>query len=308
MVSNGAAHDEKIGPVAYGWLSVATALTTLALKAVAAWITGSVSLMSDAFESIVNVVAAVLAVVALRVAQRPADDKFPHGYEKVEYFSSGFEGALIVVAAGGIVFEAIPRLVAPEPIQSIDTGLVFTAAATALNVAVAQVLFRAARKHRSIALEADAHHLMSDVWTSVGVFAAILAVRLTGWHLLDPFAALLVAANIVRIGVSLVGRSMRGLLDAGFDGEEAEKVRASLDALAAKHAIEFHALRTRQAGSRRFIAVHVLVPGTWTVQHGHDLCEEVEHELRDLAPRTTVFTHLEPIEDPRSFDDQHLDR
>ncbi len=295
-------------PTAYAWLSVATAVGTLALKAVAAWATGSVSLLSDALESIVNLVAAALAVVALRLAARPADSAHPHGYEKVEYFSSGFEGALILVAAAGIAVEAIPRLLSPRPIESVSVGLLFSGIACVANLVVARLLLRVGRQTRSIALEADGHHLMSDVWTSVGVLGAIVAVHFTGLTILDPIAALVVAANIVRIAGPLVVRSFRGLMDASLPADELDPIRAALVHIKSTYPVEIHALRTRQAGARRFVELHVLVPGDWTVARGHDLCEEVEHRIRALAPRTTVTTHLEPLEDPRAFGDENLDR
>lgn len=297
-----------IGPIRYAWLSLATAISTLALKACAAYVTGSVGLLSDALESIVNVVAALFAVFVLRVAARPADDAHPHGYEKVEYFSSGFEGALILIAALAIMVEAVPRLFAPTALRSVDVGVGLSAVAGLMNFAVARALFHGAKRHHSIALEADAHHLMTDVWTSVGVLGAIVAAKLTGWHRIDPLVAIVVAANIMRTGGSLIGRSLRGLLDAALPEEELRLVNATLQAFVQREGAQFHALRTRQSGARRFIEVHVLVSGSWSVKRGHDLCEDVERELRKLAPRTTVMTHLEPIEDPQSFADQDLDR
>lgn len=300
--------SRPLEPVAYAWLSVATAIGTLALKSVAAWATGSVSLLSDALESVVNVVAAAFAVLVLRFAARPADRLHPHGYEKVEYFSSGFEGALILAAAAGIALEAIPRLFSPRPLESVDVGVIFSGAACLANVVVARVLFRAAKRTRSIALEADGHHLMSDVWTSVGVIGAIVVVKLTGYQLLDPIAALVVSANIVRIALPLLVRSFRGLLDVSLPSDELEPIQKIVAELSLAQPIQIHALRTRQAGARRFVELHVLVPGDWSVRRGHDLCEEVEQRIRSLAPRTTVTTHLEPLEDPRAFGDEALDR
>jgi cation diffusion facilitator family transporter len=297
-----------MGSSGYAWLSVATAVATLALKGIAAYITGSVGLYSDALESIVNLVAALLAVYAIRVATRPADEAFPHGYDKAEYFSSGFEGALILVAAFLMGFEAIRRLLAPAPLVEIELGLGISMVACAMNFVVSRALMQGAKKHESIALEADAHHLMTDVWTTIGVAIAVVLVRVTGWQWLDPVAALIVAANVVRIGVALVRRSSRGLLDAALPSQERAAVDAMLEEVSAREGAQFHAVRTRQAGARRFIELHVVVPGRWSVQRGHDLCEKIEEGLRNLGPRTTVLTHLEPLEDPKSYADQQLDR
>ncbi len=295
-------------PSAWAWLSVATAVATLGLKAGAAYITGSVSLLSDALESIVNLVAALGAVLALREAAKPADDEHPHGHDKVEYFSSGFEGALILAAAVTIATTAIPRLLDPRPLEDTGIGLAISTAASGINLLVARMLFAAGKKHRSITLEADAHHLMTDVWTSAGVLVAVVLVRLTGLLWLDPVAALIVAANIVRTAVMLIRRSLLGLMDTALDAASQKQIDEVLAAVSASEPVSFHAVRTREAGSRRFIDLHVLVPGSWTVQQGHDLCEEVERRLRELSPRTSVLTHLEPVEDPRSFEDQQLDR
>lgn len=307
-MSKPAATETAGAPSAWAWLSVATAVATLGLKAGAAYITGSVSLLSDALESIVNLVAALGAVLALREAAKPADDEHPHGHDKVEYFSSGFEGALILAAAVTIATTAIPRLLDPRPLEDTGIGLAISTAASGINLLVARMLFAAGKKHRSITLEADAHHLMTDVWTSAGVLVAVVLVRLTGLLWLDPVAALIVAANIVRTAVMLIRRSLLGLMDTALDAASQKQIDEVLAAVSASEPVSFHAVRTREAGSRRFIDLHVLVPGSWTVQQGHDLCEEVERRLRELSPRTSVLTHLEPVEDPRSFEDQQLDR
>jgi len=266
-----------------------------------------VGLLSDALESLVNLVAAIVALRALAVAARPADEEHAYGHTKAEYFSSGFEGALVLVAAVLIVGTAVGRLLTPVPLTRLGTGLVLSVVASVINLGVARVLFRAAREHTSIALEADAHHLMTDVWTSVGVLAGVGLVGLTGWQLLDPLVALLVAANITRVGISLVRRSMLGLLDTALPPDVQGEIQRVLD----RHrtnGIEFHAFRTRRSGARRFMSVHVLVPGAWTVQRGHDLLEEIEAEIRAEVPRLAVFTHLEPIEDPVAWHDTTLER
>lgn len=291
----------------YAWLSVLAAILTIGLKGGAYVLTDSVGLLSDALESLANLAAAVVALRAIAVAARPADDEHAYGHTKAEYFSSGFEGALVLVAAGAIVWTAVDRLLHPVALERIVEGVAISIVASAVNFGVARVLFRAARQHYSIALEADAQHLMTDVWTSAGVVAGVALVAITGWTALDPIVALLVAANIARIGVSLVRRSMLGLLDTALP----EEVRARVGRVFARHeanGIRFHALRTRQAGTRSFISTHVLVPGDWSVQRGHDLLERIEEELRAEVPNATVFTHLEPIEDPVSWEDTSLER
>jgi cation diffusion facilitator family transporter len=291
----------------YAWLSVAAALATMALKGVAYRLTGSVGLLSDALESLVNLAAALLTLGMVALAARPPDDEHAFGYGKAEYFSSGAEGALILLAAAAIGWTAVERLAAPRPIESAWLGLAFSSLASLVNLGVARVLLRAGLRHHSIALEADGHHLMTDVWTSVGVVAGVGAVAVTGWERLDPLIALAVAVQILRSGAALVRRSFQGLLDPAVAGHELDAVRRVL----ARHAgpdVQFHALRTRQAGARRFVAMHVLVPGGWTVRRGHDLCERLEAEIAAEIPNAVVFTHLEAVEDPTSFADQRLDR
>lgn len=291
----------------YAWLSVGAALTTIALKSAAYGLTRSVALLSDALESLVNLVAAVIALVVLRVAEAPADDEHEHGHEKVEYFSSGFEGALIFAAAIAIVVAAVQRILEPRPLAELGVGLVFATAASVVNLAVARLLLRASKRHRSIVLEADGHHLMTDVWTSVAVLAGLGVVALTGLSWLDPVLAILMAALILRTGGKLLYRSGMGLLDAGVPRADRERLEALLDGFRTE-GMTWHALRTRQSGTRRFISVHVLVPGDWSVQRGHDLLERIEAALRTPEPKTTVITHLEPIEDPCAYQDLGLDR
>lgn len=289
------------------WLSIAAAAATISLKVLAWSVTGSVGLLSDAAESAVNLVAAVVALLALRWAAKPADEEHTYGHAKAEYFSAGVEGSLIVVAALAIVATAVPRLIDPAPIDDVGVGLAVSAGASLINLGVGLVLLRAGRRHRSITLEADGRHLVTDVWTSAGVIAGVAAVALTDWQRLDPIIALAVAANIIFTGSSLLRRSVGGLMDRALAPEELQRIH---DVLAPfeREGIRFHALRTRQAGRRAFISVHVLVPRAWTVQHGHDEVERVEAALREALPYATVFTHLEPLEDPRSYDDTQLDR
>jgi cation diffusion facilitator family transporter len=291
----------------YAVISIIAALATIGLKGGAYLITGSVGLLSDALESMVNLAAAIVALIALSAAARPEDQDHRYGHSKAEYFSSGFEGALIMLAAASIVYTSVQRLLSPQPIERIGLGAGISLAATVINLVVARVLFRAGRRHQSITLEADAHHLMSDVWTSVGVIIGVGAAAMTGWHRLDPIIAILVAINIVRTGVNILRRSLLGLLDTAIPEDLLRKITAIM-ARHARHGVRFHALRTRQAGAWRFVDFHVLVPGSWSVQRGHDLLEEIEEEVRGAIPNCSVFTHLEPIEDPASFADVKLER
>jgi cation diffusion facilitator family transporter len=291
----------------FAWLSVAAALTTIALKTGAYALTGSVGLLSDAMESGVNLAAAVGAVVSLSLAVRPADENFAFGYAKVEYFSSGAEGMMILAAAIGIAVAAIDRLLHPRALDAAWLGLGLSAVAAAVNGGVALVLRRAGKRHGSIVLEADASHLFVDVWTSAGVIAGVGLVWMTGWMWLDPVLAIAVAAQVVWTGVQLLRRSVAGLLDVALGPEERDLLRQVLDRYAAE-GVAWHALLTRQAGARRFASVHILVPGAWTVAQGHDCLERIEADLRAAVPRLHMTTHLEPKEDPVSYEDGELDR
>jgi cation diffusion facilitator family transporter len=291
----------------FAWLSIGAAVLTIGLKAAAYWLTGSVGLLSDALESLVNLAAAIMALAMLTLAARPPDEEHAYGHSKAEYFASGVEGALILLAAASIGWTAWGRLLSPQPIEQVGFGLAISVVASLLNFGVARVLLVASRRYHSITLEADAHHLMTDVWTSAGVLLGVGAVSLTGWERLDPIIALLVAANIVWAGVQIIRRSALGLLDTALPQEERAAVQQILDRYV-QEGIAHHALRTRQAGARRFVSVHILVPGTWTVQHGHHMLERIEHDIRQALPNATVFTHLEPLEDPIAWEDIHLDR
>jgi cation diffusion facilitator family transporter len=298
---------ERRGLLRFAVLSVVAALVTIGLKAAAYLLTGSVGLLSDALESFVNLIAALVALLALSVAARPADDEHAYGHTKAEYFSSGFEGALIVIAAATIVVAAVGRLIAPRPIEAPGLGLTITGIASAINLVVALVLQRAGRRHESITLEADGQHLMADVWTSLGVIIGVGAAALTGWLWLDAMVAIAVAFNVLRSGVRLLRRSMLGLLDTSLPDETLATITSILESHG-KSGVRYHALRTRQAGARRFISFHILVPGHWTVQQGHDLLEQIEERIREAVPRSVVDTHLEPIEDPVSWEDTRLER
>jgi cation diffusion facilitator family transporter len=293
--------------VGYAWLSIGAAVAAIALKTGAYWLTDSVGLLSDALESLVNLVAAAVALVALTVAARPADEDHSFGHDKAEYFSSGLEGGLILLAAFAIAVTALDRLLHPRPLVHVGLGLAVSLVASLINLGTALVLLSAGRRHHSITLEADAHHLMTDVWTSAGVLVGVGAVRLTGLGWLDPVVAFAVAGNIVRMGVRLVRRSMRGLMDAALPGDEQGVIREVLDGFRGE-GVDYHALRTRRAAARRFVSVHILVPGAWTVQRGHDLLERVEAAICARLPNLTIFTHLEPLEDPVAWGDEGLDR
>jgi cation diffusion facilitator family transporter len=291
----------------YAVLSIAAAVLTIGLKLGAYLLTGSVGLFSDAAESVVNLVAAVAALWALIYAARPPDEEHAYGHNKAEYFSSGLESALILIAAVWIGIAAWGRLVDPQPLQNVGLGLSVALVATALNGGVALAILRAGRRLRSITLQADAQHLLTDVWTSLGVVLGILTVQLTGWLVLDPLIGLLVTANIVWTGVRLLRDTAQGLLDRTLPPEDQEAILRVLSRYEEK-GIRFHALRTRASGPRRFISMHVLVPGKWTVQQGHDLSERIETNLAEALPQSTFFIHIEPSEDPASFADQSLDR
>lgn len=291
----------------YTFLSIGAAILTIALKAGAYFLTGSVGLLSDAAESVVNLVAAVIATWAVTYAAKPPDEQHSFGHYKAEYFSSGVEGALILVAAASIAIAAWERLFHPQPLEQLGIGLALSLVATAVNGGLAFAMLRASKRLRSITLRADAHHLLTDVWTSVGVVLGLILVPITHWLILDPIIALIVAANIVWTGVRLLKETGLGFLDTAMPASD-RRVVTDILANYGSQKVQFHALRTRVAGSRRFISLHVLVPGAWTVQQGHDLCEEIELSIARSLPGAYVFTHLEPIEDPVSWEDQHLDR
>jgi cation diffusion facilitator family transporter len=291
----------------YALLSVATAVVTIALKLFAWKLTGSVGLLSDAMESFVNLLAALVAFWALTVARKPADPEHAFGHTKAEYLASGFEGMAILAAAAAITAVALDRLQHPQPLAEIGVGLLVSVAASAVNGVVAVVLIRASRRLDSITLRADAWHLLTDVATSAGVLAGVALVWATGWLVLDPVVALLVAANIVWTGLKLLHETGQGLLDRALNQEDQRKIEAILDRFRVR-GVDFHEVRTRAAGPRRFVQMHVLVPGAWSVQSGHDLLEEVETDLVAALPGLSVITHLEPLEDPASWEDGGLDR
>jgi cation diffusion facilitator family transporter len=300
-------HTNRSFLTRFAWLSIGAAVVTIALKTIAYLLTGSVGLLSDALESIVNLVGAMMALAMLTIAARPADEDHTYGHSKAEYFSSGVEGALILIAAVSIVITAIPRLITPKPLEQVGLGLGVSVAASLVNLVVALILSKAGKRYNSITLEADAQHLMTDVWTSVGVLAGVGLVALTGWERLDPIVAFIVAANIIWSGVRIVRMSALGLMDTALPIKEQAILKSILEKYTQK-GVEYHALRSRQSGSRQFVSFHVLVPGKWTVHRGHRLLESIEADVRSALPSATVFTHLESLNDPASWEDTNLDR
>ena len=292
----------------FAWLSIGAAIATISLKAAAYSLTGSVGLLSDAIESLVNLAGAVMALSMLIIAARPADESHVYGHSKAEYFASVTEGLLILGAAVGIISAAVNRLLQPRELEQLGLGLGVSVAASAINFIVARVLLREGKARQSITLEADAHHLLTDVWTSAGVIGGVAIAGLTGWTLLDPLVAMAVALNIIWTGVRLVSRSVSGLMDAALPGQERQLIEGVMEKYRAQ-GVSFHALRTRQAAARRFISVHILVPGEWTVHDAHHVAEDFESDIRQvLGSVVTVFTHIEPVEDELSMEDMFLDR
>ncbi|WHU48884.1 cation diffusion facilitator family transporter [Gordonia sp. L191] len=290
----------------YALLSIVTAIVVIIMKLLAWRVSGSVGLLSDALESLVNLAAAVAAFLALRVVARPADAEHNFGHSKAEYFSAVFEGVLIIAAAVAIVVAAAERLAHPAELDSVGLGLVISVVATVLNGAVAVLLLRAGKRYRSMTLEADGKHLLTDVWTTVGVVVGVFLVMVTGWQPLDSIVAILVAINIVFVGGRLVWRSGDGLLDAALPAADLVKISGVLDRFRSEK-VDFHDIRTREAGHERFVQLHMLVPGEWTIDRGHDLVEAVEDELHATLDHLRVTIHLEPIDDPRAYEPWRLD-
>jgi cation diffusion facilitator family transporter len=286
----------------YAWLSIAAAVLTMGLKLIAWRVTGSVGLLSDALESLVNLGGAVMALLMLRIAVQPPDSDHAYGHSKAEYFSSGFEGMLIFIAGGLIIWQALPHLLDPQPLQQAWAGLAVAALAAVVNFVVARILLTAGHRYRSITLEADSHHLMTDVWTSIGILVGVALVAITGWRLLDPLIAIAVAVNILWTGVRLLRESADGLMDTVWDEGDLRALDEVLNQFRDGN-VQFHAIRTRRAAARRFVSFHLLVPGAWPVQQAHELAERVEARLAELMPGVSAISHIEPIEDPASYAD-----
>ncbi|GAB2475293.1 cation diffusion facilitator family transporter [Luteococcus sediminum] len=286
----------------FAWLSIAAALGTIALKTFAWQVTGSVGLLSDAAESLVNLAAAIIALMALRLAIKPPDRNHNFGHSKAEYFSAAAEGAMIFVAAGVIILTAVQRFMEPQPLENVGIGLLVSVLASFLNGGVAWVLLRAGRKYRSMTLTADGKHLLTDVWTSVGVVLGVALVWLTKWPRLDAIVAMAVGINILFTGAKLMHESGMGLMDVSLPKAENNRIREILEGFTADH-VMFHGVRTRESGNRRYMDMHLLVPGAWSVQQAHDLVEEITEALVAEFDDLHVMIHAEPIEDPRSYDD-----
>ena len=278
----------------FAWLSIAAALTTLTLKTLAAWMTGSVGLLSDAAESVVNLVAAVVALLALRIAARPADTHHNFGHGKAEYLSASVEAVMIFAAAVAIIVTAVPRLVEPRPLENVGPGLLVSVAAGAVNGVVAVTLVRAGRRHRSLALTADGKHLLTDVWTSVGVVVGVVLVALTGFARLDPVVALLVAANIVVTGGGLLTQAVGGLMDRAIPAGARTELDGVLEDFAQQHGVSFHAVRTRAVGRTHLVSVHLVVPARWSVVRSHSVTLDLEGAVAGRLQDTFIQTHVEP--------------
>lgn len=280
----------------YAWLSIAAAIVTITLKSAAYWFTGSVGLLSDALESLINLAAAIVALFTLRIAASPADEEHAFGHDKAEYFSSGIEGTLIFIAAISIAYTAVQRLLNPQPLESLGVGLIVSGVATVVNFVVAGILIRVGKTHHSLVLEADGHHLMTDVWTSIGVIVGVGLVSFTGWLRLDPIIAILVAINILWTGFSLIKRSVLGLMDTAV----APEIQRIAEEILKKHAesdgITFENFRSRQSGMKKFFYVDMQFPNDWTIHRVHEIADRIELEIQEKIPNSTVFSHLEPFD------------
>lgn len=290
-------------------LSILAALTTILLKFAAYFQTGSMGFFSDALESLVNLFAAIIALILLHLSEKPADEEHEFGHGKAQYFSSALEGALIFIAAFSIIYTSIPKIFNPQPLNNIGAGSLLSVAAAVVNLVVGYILLKKGKKYDSIILEADGKHLIADVLTSIGVILGVVLVKVTGFYFLDPIIAIAVALYIVYIGFKLISRSTSELMDAAIPKEEQQMVVEYLDSLTEKN-IEYHSLLTRKAGYRKFITLHLLVPGDWSVQKGHDCAEAIEQNIEQMFgnANVTVTSHIEPLEDPVSFNDIGFDR
>ena len=297
---NKSIQKKSLAPIV--WFSIIASILTIAIKSAAYYITGSVGFMSDAIESLINLAAGIVAFIMLTVAARPPDKEHPFGHDKAEYFSSLIEGILIVLAAIGISFAAINRIYHPQPLGSLNLGLMFSVIATIINLITARILLYYGRKHNSITLEADSDHLMTDVWTTIGIIAGIFLVKLTNWQILDPIMAIIVAVSILYTGAKLIIRSTDGLMDTKLTEKDLIRIKQILTRFEEQD-INYHALYTRSAASKRFISFHLLVPGDYTVFKAHELAKLIENELEKEFAYSDIFIHLEPINDPDAFDD-----
>lgn len=302
-MSSSQTKNSQINLAKFAWMSIIVSVVVFGMKMAAWWATGSVGLLSDALESTVNIVAAVVALFALRTAMKPADAMHHFGRGKAEYFSASIEGFMILLAALIIVYTAIDRIISPRELEQIGWGLTISTVAAVINGGAALILLRAGKLHRSPVLVADGKHLMTDVWTSVGVIVGVGLVVITGWNRLDGIVALAVGLNIIVTGINLLRSSTAGLMDKALSDDDHLKIVKVLTKYE-REDVKFHALQTREAGRQRFVSMHVLVPGAWTIQKGHDLSEELEADIIAELPDTIITTHVEPLEDERSWADE----
>ncbi len=294
--------SEKRAPLKFIWMSIAASVLTISLKSLAYFLTGSVGLLSDAIESFINLAAGIMALIMLIIALSPPDRKHPFGHNKAEYFSSVTEGILILLAAIAIGVTAIERIIRPQPIEQLGTGLLISAAASIINLAVGLMLLKAGKKYRSIILESDGKHLLTDVWTTAGVLLALLLVKITGWIILDSIIAVIVALNIIYTGIKLIIRSVSGLMDTAISDKDQMEIKKILDECCAGE-VKYHSLHTRIAASKRFIFFHLIVPGSWNISNSHEITKEIERRIKSALEDSEVFIHIEPLDDPDSFDD-----
>jgi len=302
-MSSSQTNNSQINLAKFAWMSIIVSVVVFGMKMAAWWATGSVGLLSDALESTVNIVAAVVALFALRTAMKPADAMHHFGRGKAEYFSASIEGFMILLAALIIVYTAIERIISPRDLEQIGWGLTISTVAAVINGGAALILLRAGKLHRSPVLIADGKHLMTDVWTSVGVIVGVGLVVVTGWNRLDGIVAMAVGLNIIVTGINLLRSSTAGLMDKALSDDDHLKIVNVLTKYESDE-VKFHALQTREAGRQRFVSMHVLVPGAWTIQKGHDLSEELEADIIAELPDTIITTHVEPLEDERSWADE----
>jgi cation diffusion facilitator family transporter len=293
---------EKRSPIKYIWISVAASITTILLKGIAYFLTSSVGLLSDAIESFINLAAAVMALVLITIAVSPPDKEHPFGHSKAEYFSSVIEGILIFLAAIAIGVTSIERIINPRPLQDLGIGLLISVAASFINLFVALALLKAGKRYDSITLEADARHLLTDVWTTGGVLIGLLIVKFTGWVILDPVIAVFVALNIVVTGIKLIMKSVSGLMDEALPEDQLTAVKGILDKYKCEKII-YHSLYTRKAASKNFIFLHLLMPANWHISRGHEITKKIESEIQSLLSESDVFIHIEPLNDSDAFDD-----
>ena len=297
-VANSVENNEQKLLERFMWLSIAAAVLTIVLKVTAAWVTGSVGFLSDAIESGINLIAAAVGLWALKLSAKPADANHHFGHARAEYFSAQVEGSLILLASVAIIYTAVDRLINPVPVEQLGIGLAFSVAAMVLNGAVGVLLIRAGKKYRSTTLDADGHHVLTDVWTTVGVIVGMALVWLTGWQPLDPIVALIVGANIMFTGYKLLKGAIQGLLAESLPKEENQIVYAYLDEYAAANGVEFTSVRTTAAGRERMVNLVMQVPGDWTVARAHDRADEVEVGVAEALGGAETIVHVEPLGHP----------